>query len=560
MKLSSLQRFAALVLVAAAGSPAHLRAGAAPVTENPVALSAEHRAAVERPRRIFFQYDPGDLKRKGGFGSDMKAVMDYVYDFASRPGSQIDALCIDISNEGVVYYRSKILREIAHPGLMKWREEGLDFFAHLTAEGRRRGKEVWWGLRMNEIERGDLVGYDPAASYADYTQRNPVKAAHPDWLIRSWWWQGFWNYAHPEVRAYRLAVIREVVDQYDFDGVHLDFLRHTPHLPPGRQWELREHLTRFLTDVRALLQARAAARGRPFLLAARVPDSVEGCRTDGLDIATWARRGLVDVLVLGTRTINIDVASFRAAVAGAPVKLLPSFDSFHATDGYHGVQSMDLLRGVFGNYLHQGADGVGIFNNPAGSPEKARAFGLVMNTSFDPEIVTTVGSLATIGGKPRYYPLDRRGGYAHVEGYGSANYNAPLPVTLRHDGSSAALTLPIWEPIGADAKATLRVVLFQHAEADEVRASLNGSALIRQTVDTGWKDDRLFAPALQPETVTPGALNRNLDTQRLTRVEFPVPASVLRTGRNHLELSVDRRGPFPASRAVRVEKVELHMK
>jgi uncharacterized lipoprotein YddW (UPF0748 family) len=85
---------------------------------------------------------------------------------------------------------------------------------------------------MNEVERGDLAAYEPGV-YAELKERNPVKAAHPEWLIRSWWWQGFWNYAVKEVRDYRLSVIREVVEQYDFDRVHLDFLRHTPHATPA---------------------------------------------------------------------------------------------------------------------------------------------------------------------------------------------------------------------------------------------------------------------------------------------------------------------------------------
>jgi hypothetical protein len=42
----------------------------------PVSLSADHAAAVDRQRRIFFQYDPAaDLQRPGGFGAEMDAVM-----------------------------------------------------------------------------------------------------------------------------------------------------------------------------------------------------------------------------------------------------------------------------------------------------------------------------------------------------------------------------------------------------------------------------------------------------------------------------------------------------
>jgi hypothetical protein len=523
-------------------------------------FTTAHAAAVDKPRKIFFQYDPAaDIQKKGGFGSDMEALMGYVFDFADMPGSQLDAICIDVSNEGVAHYRSKILRPIQHPGLMKWRGQGLDYFDELIKNGHKRGKEIWWGLRMNEVERGDLATYDPSR-YAEMKERNPVKAAHPDWLIRSWWWQGFWNYAVKEVRDYRLSIVREVAEQYDFDGVHLDFLRHTPHLPPGKQWDNRQHLTSFVSDVRLMLQGRAAQRGRPLLLAARVPDSVEGCHIDGLDIETWAAEGLVDVLILGTRTINIDVALFRKAVEKAHIKLIPSFDCFHATDGYHGDQSLDLLCGVFGNYLYQGADGVGTFNHPAGPAEHAMRLGLTQQAHYQPEILCTIGSLATISGKARYYPLDRRGGYAHCEGYGSSNAEASLPIFLRYDQTPSTLSLPVWEPMKESTEARLRLVLFQHVGTDEVAALLNGVVLNTDSVDAGWKDNRIFSPNPQPETVTPGALVKNLTAQKLTRIDYYVPAKALKRGENTLEISVNRKGPFPASRPVKVEKVELYVK
>lgn len=530
-------------------------------------FSPEHRAAVNRQRRIFFQYDPAaDIQLEGGFGSAMEPLMGYVFDFADMPGSQLDAICIDVSNEGVAHHESRILRPIEHPGLVKWRAEGLDYFDALIRHGHKRGKEIWWGLRMNEVERGDLAAYakpDGGKPRLSPDVRNPVKAAHPDWLIRCWWWQGFWNYAVKEVRDYRLSIIREVVERYDFDGVHLDFLRHTPHLPPGRQWEHRAHLTTFMRDVRSMLQDRAAKRGRPFLLAARVPDSVGGCHTDGLDIETWAAEGLVDVLVLGTRTMDVDVAAFRTAMGGSPVKLIPSFDCFHATDGYYGDQSPDLLCGVFGNYLFQGADGVGIFNGPAGSVEHAARIGVQQQDAavreYHSEFLTMVGSLGTLAGRPRSYAIERRGGYAHCEGHGSANAQAPLPVDLRYDGAAAVLSLRVWETVQPGTAASLRLVLFNHVDGDDVLVRLNDVALTRSLVDPQWKDARIFSPLPQPETVTPGNIVRKLAEQRLTRVEFTVPVESLKRGANTLTIAVNRTGPFPPSRPVKVEKVELHL-
>jgi hypothetical protein len=266
------------------------------------------------------------------------------------------------------------------------------------------------------------------------------------------------------------------------------------------------------------------------------------------------------VLILGTRTIHVDVASFRKAMGGAPVKLIPSFDCYHATDGYHGDQSLDLVCGVFGNYLHQGADGVGTFNGIIGSPEQAKKLGLTQTDTRDLQVFSAIGSLTTISGKARYYPIDRRGGYAHNEGHGSSNNDAPLPIELRNDQAPSTLTLPIWERVNSGTEARLRLVLFQHVESDEVTVQLNGTALKQDLVDAQWKDPRIFSPDLQPATVTPGALVKNPAAQKLTRLEFLVPTEILKRGPNSLAIAVNRTGPFPASKPVKVEKVELHLK
>jgi hypothetical protein len=184
---------------------------------------------------------------------------------------------------------------------------------------------------------------------------------------------------------------------------------------------------------------------------------------------------------------------------------------------------------------------------------------LGQHANYAPENLTTIGSLATINGKPRYYPVDRRGGYSAVEGHGSSNGNAPLPVTLRYDGAPSVITLSVWEPVKPGAAATLRIVLFNHVEGDEVSVHLNGAALKRDLTDPRWKDIRIFSPLPQPG-ITPGAVLKNLDQQKLARIEFGVPIERLKRGPNTLAISVNRTGSFPPAKPVQLEKIELHLK
>ncbi len=60
--------------------------------------------------------------------------------------------------------------------------------------------------------------------------------------------------------------------------------------------------------------------------------------------------------------------------------------------------------------------------------------------------------------------------------------------------------------------------------------------------------------------VTPSALVKNPYTQKLTRSEFLVPTEIMKRGENQIAIAVNRKGPFPPSTFVKVEKVEMHLK
>ena len=136
----------------------------------------------------------------------------------------------------------------------------------------------------------------------------------------------------------------EIAERFDYDGISLDFARVCPVLPPGKAWAHRDKMTDFLREFRSITQEVAHRRGRPLLVGARIPENLQGCHFDGLDIETWVREGLVDVLALGIRSFDVDIAAFRRITAGTHVKLYPSVDDHHASDGY-ATPPIDIYRG-----------------------------------------------------------------------------------------------------------------------------------------------------------------------------------------------------------------------
>ena len=58
----------------------------------------------------------------------------------------------------------------------------------------------------------------------------------------------------------------------------------------------------------------------------------------------------------------------------------------------------------------------------------------------------------------------------------------------------------------------------------------------------------------------PRRTDQKPSAQKLTRVEFLLSTVILRRGDNGVAISVNRKGPFPPSKFVKVEKFELHLK
>jgi uncharacterized lipoprotein YddW (UPF0748 family) len=166
--------------------------------------------------------------------------------------------------------------------------------------------------------------------------------AHPDqrWRRRDGnFYHSQLSFAYPEVRAYKLAIIREVLDRYDVDGVFIDWIRTgdvrdaqvdaagvadygyedivvqgfraahgvDPHdLPNDDMRWVRyraEAHTEFMRAVRGLTSSRR--RGLPVAVMVQHPWAYRGdnpkyadnLRGMLLDVETWANEGLIDAAV-----------------------------------------------------------------------------------------------------------------------------------------------------------------------------------------------------------------------------------------------------------------------
>ena len=259
-------------------------------------------------------------------------------------------------------------------------------------------------------------------------------------------------------------------------------------------------MTDFIRAMRRMLLEVEGKRGRPMLLAARVPETLAGCHFDGLDVQTWTGERLLDIFVLGCRSLAADVYAFRRITAGGPIKVYVSLDDHHSSDGYNWAP-IEVFRGAFSNWYRQGADGVQAFNFNYAPHAAARRLGLRGAPHFaEPErthrqAFQEMGDPAALRHKDKTFVLQRRGGghgptvVPNPEDwstprywYANSNMLAPLPAALAGDGKAdTLLKLFVGDDVNAEAKhiasITMRVLL-----NDPATRSLPADAKIDQTV------------------------------------------------------------------------------
>jgi uncharacterized lipoprotein YddW (UPF0748 family) len=117
--------------------------------------------------------------------------------------------------------------------------------------------------------------------------------AHPEWRLA----QTSLDYGRKEVRDHYLALIGEILNKFDMDGLELDFMRHGYYFRPEETHGGRRVMTEFVREVRRLSDRASRRLRKPVPIAVRVPSTPWISAQRGLDAVAWARSGLVDLIV-----------------------------------------------------------------------------------------------------------------------------------------------------------------------------------------------------------------------------------------------------------------------
>lgn len=376
-------------------------AAQSPVTET-AAMKQARKEAAHRKRRIIMNNDGNDARGiRDGEAKTPEAFL--ARRSTALVGSQVDAIfyCTGVFNLYTHKSDETELRGHGDREQVDWAweltKQGTDSLTVMTDFGHQHGMEVFWSMRMNDThDSGDM------ALLCKWKQD------HPELLMgrkgdkfphggRRW---SAVNYGLPEVREKVFRILQDVATRYAVDGLELDFFRHPVYFKPQMTGEpvtqeQCDMITELLRRVRAMTVEVAAKRGRPMLIAVRIPDSLGFAKGIGLDVERWLREDLADIIT-GTCYFHFEPWENFAALGkkyGVPAyACLSGSRIVSASDPEKsGADTVPLWHAEAAAAWRAGVDGIYIFNrfNPAdplfrtlGSPDT------LMKTDRVPEPIT----------------------------------------------------------------------------------------------------------------------------------------------------------------------------
>ena len=361
-------------------------------------------------------------------------------------------------------------------------DQGRDCLQLILDFCRKNKLEMFWSLRMNDIHDN----WYPKM-YSQFKKEHPqLLLFQPEDVGRpcSSSMEPHMNatavdYGQQEIRQRQLAIIQEVCQHYDIDGIELDFMRQPIFFRPtleGRPVEPEnlEIMTGFMRRVREITETAGQKRGRPILIACRIPCRI-GCNKEiGLDIERWLADDLTD-LVIG----SLEFEPFTG-----PVEELVKLGHNYQVPVYAGMTPWGI------NYLEntEGSAKPEAWCGAAMGAWNAGADGIQLFNMFDPHapLLHHIGDPVALKKMDKIYAVDNNSvtfrTWEHV-----LTLERRLPVELPL-GSSRAINIRIGDDVSSHAQTGvlrdifLRIKFEHFTYDDEVEFKLNDKVLTMEVV------------------------------------------------------------------------------
>ena len=380
--------------------------------------------------------------------------MGYTFLYDTRVGTRFGELAKE-HNNGTVWWR-------AAENLERALKAGHDPLKIVVDRAHEKGIQIVGSLRINDTGGPDAAQYSiprmkyehPELMIGEEDPDNPYTATCLD-------------FARPEVREERLAVIEEACDRYGMDGIEIDdYLR--VFFKPSEVKRNTPVLTEFIRAVRELLDRIGKVRGERLYLAVRADLDEDVNLAVGMDVRTWLSEKLVDIVVphipRGLMDTNLDLGWLGDAAREGGALVYARIGSLLYDDRHHRT-TIEMYRAASTNYTAAGADGIYMEDLPL--PRTEREYN-ILREMVDPD---------THARKAKHYFVGPRG-----PGKGKYQRKGYLPVAME-EGRSARVPVFVSDALdlalsdGELRRVTLAVRIVNTCPEDRFSFRINGKEL-----------------------------------------------------------------------------------
>ena len=366
-------------------------------------------------------------------------------------------------------------------------EAGMNTIVEMAKACRNRGISPWASLRMNDGHGGNNWDHwwlnNPVQQNPKFRLSgkalNPKDGNHYGWQLSS--------YEHREVRDYYFTMVKELVEDFDIDGLELDWLRCAFCCEPEASQKTIDMMTDWHAEIRDLCRARSKKTGKPFYLGLRIPPNLGLVKSIGLDVKEMARRDLIDYISPGNYfqaswdipydTLRADLGDNVSILGG--IEALPNWmdagpEEWIVTFRWF-KDSLPLMRGNAANKLAMGVDGLEYFN-----------LFVLRNDPVYTEL-QKLTDLNALRGKPKHYTFSSMNcfynSFSHFEN------SSQFPEIIEPDWRKAFRISMCAEPADKNLQLTIQVILERKEKQPDIGVSFNGSWPNFEATPT---DDLLF--------------------------------------------------------------------
>lgn len=318
-------------------------------------------------------------------------------------GSQVDSIfyCTGVFNNyshqsqesEILTWNNKEAREYLNTLF----QSGTDPLKMMVEFSHQNGIEVFWSMRMNDSHDSGLNRDDLFTQW---------KRDHPEYLVgkkddKFPYGANRWssvNYEIIEVREKVFRILKDVCSRYDIDGIELDFFRHPVLFKPQMtgapvSQEQRNKMTDLIRRIYEMTIELGLKRGRPILIAIRIPDSVEYCKAIGIDLLRWLDKEYIDII---TGADYFKLEPWENLVSLGRKFQIPVYACFESrriekVNDPEGITTLPIWRGEALNAWKAGISGIYTFNrfNPndqlfkeIGNPELLATLEYIEQTAY----------------------------------------------------------------------------------------------------------------------------------------------------------------------------------